>query len=144
MGGLRAIIALLEARAPRAQRNALHALAMLARDNPDNQDAVVAFGGVPTLLKMIQLDSGYTADVQEQAVWALGNIAGDSVKHRDAVHKAGALQPLLDQYGQKTGCCGMPPREIGIGADPIVERRVVREDPDEHVGQDFRGGSRCC
>ena len=32
-----------------------------------------------------------------QAVWALGNIAGDSPKCRDQVLGAGALQPLLDQ-----------------------------------------------
>lgn len=32
-----------------------------------------------------------------QAVWALGNIAGDSPKCRDLVLEAGALTPLLEQ-----------------------------------------------
>lgn len=32
-----------------------------------------------------------------QAVWALGNIAGDSPKCRDLVLEAGALAPLLEQ-----------------------------------------------
>ena len=32
-----------------------------------------------------------------QAVWALGNIAGDSPKCRDMVLEAGALLPLLEQ-----------------------------------------------
>jgi len=32
-----------------------------------------------------------------QAVWALGNIAGDSPKCRDLVLEAGALLPLLEQ-----------------------------------------------
>lgn len=32
-----------------------------------------------------------------QAVWALGNIAGDSPKCRDMVLEAGALMPLLEQ-----------------------------------------------
>lgn len=32
-----------------------------------------------------------------QAVWALGNIAGDSAKCRDLVLDAGALDPLLEQ-----------------------------------------------
>ena len=32
-----------------------------------------------------------------QAVWALGNIAGDSPKCRDLVLEQGALIPLLDQ-----------------------------------------------
>ena len=34
-------------------------------------------------------------DVREQAVWALGNIAGDSPKCRDYVLQQGALRPLL-------------------------------------------------
>jgi importin subunit alpha-6/7 len=33
----------------------------------------------------------------QQAVWALGNIAGDSPKCRDLVLEAGALLPLLEQ-----------------------------------------------
>lgn len=35
------------------------------------------------------------SDVREQAVWALGNIAGDSTGLRDVVLKAGALPPLV-------------------------------------------------
>ncbi len=34
-------------------------------------------------------------DVREQAVWALGNIAGDSPQCRDYVLQQGALRPLL-------------------------------------------------
>lgn len=34
-------------------------------------------------------------DVQEQAVWALGNIAGDSPCYRDHLLDAGVLMPLL-------------------------------------------------
>lgn len=37
------------------------------------------------------------SSVFRQAVWALGNIAGDSPKCRDLVLEAGALTPLLDQ-----------------------------------------------
>lgn len=36
------------------------------------------------------------ADVREQAVWALGNIAGDSPRCRDYVLREGALKPLLN------------------------------------------------
>lgn len=39
--------------------------------------------------------SSAEADVREQAVWALGNIAGDSAECRDFVLNCGALQPLL-------------------------------------------------
>lgn len=34
-------------------------------------------------------------DVREQAIWALGNIAGDSAECRDLVLSLGALKPLL-------------------------------------------------
>ena len=37
-----------------------------------------------------------------QAVWALGNIAGDSAKCRDLVLEHGALGPLLEQLKDNT------------------------------------------
>jgi hypothetical protein len=37
-----------------------------------------------------------------QAVWALGNIAGDSAKCRDLVLEHGALPPLLEQLKDNT------------------------------------------
>jgi importin subunit alpha-1 len=43
----------------------------------------------------IELLSSPVLDVREQAVWALGNIAGDSPKCRDYVLQQGALKPLL-------------------------------------------------
>jgi importin subunit alpha-1 len=45
----------------------------------------------------VQLLSSPNDDVREQAVWALGNIAGDSPQCRDYVLQNGALQPLLSQ-----------------------------------------------
>ena len=39
-------------------------------------------------------------DVREQAVWALGNIAGDSYRCRDLVLQANALPPLLGQLNE--------------------------------------------
>lgn len=43
----------------------------------------------------IELLSSPVIDVKEQAVWALGNIAGDSPRCRDYVLENGALPPLL-------------------------------------------------
>ena len=43
----------------------------------------------------MELLSSPFPDVKEQAVWALGNIAGDSPRYRDFVLEAGALRPLL-------------------------------------------------
>lgn len=40
--------------------------------------------------------SGASDDVRDQAVWALGNVAGDSPRCRDTVLAAGVLPPLIE------------------------------------------------
>ena len=49
--------------------------------------------------RFVELLSSHEPDVREQAVWALGNIAGDSPACRDFVLQAGALRPLLALLG---------------------------------------------
>jgi hypothetical protein len=51
----------------------------------------VGGGAVPLFVRLL---SSPNVDVVEQAAWALGNIAGDSIMYRDMVLSAGAL-PIL-------------------------------------------------
>lgn len=52
--------------------------------------------------RFIELLSSPVMDVKEQAVWALGNIAGDSARCRDYVLHCGALPPLLAIFEETT------------------------------------------
>jgi len=108
---------------------------------------VVELGGVKCF---VQLLSSSNAEVREQAVWALGNIAGDSPEYRDLVLKTGnsmqrlitilvndKCQPKLTMIRNATWCMsnfcrGKPkPDFTQIQACiPVLAKLIMQSDPE--------------
>ena len=107
-------------------------------------ETVVNAGGIPPLVALL---SSQKDDLREQAVWALGNIAGDSPLFRDQVLQAGALQPLLycltrshkigmlriSSWALCNFCRGKPPPPFHYLRPAIAVLNALLNAPDDEI-----------
>ena len=65
----------------------------MASGKPDHVQVLIDKGTIPILVELLKSPH---IEVIEQAIWGLGNIAGDNPKVRDMVINQGAVTPIAD------------------------------------------------
>jgi importin subunit alpha-1 len=88
----RLIYFLSRADVPKIQFEACWCLTNIASGTADNTKVIIDKGAIPIFIELL---SSPKQDVMEQAVWALGNIAGDNANFRNIVTNAGIIEPLI-------------------------------------------------
>merc|ERR1719170_21718 len=119
----------------------------IASGTTSHTRCVVQHGGIPAFVKLL---SSPNSEVREQAVWALGNIAGDSSDYRDLVLKTGnsmqrlitilannQVAPKLTMIRNATWCMsnfcrGKPKPEFSSIKDciPVLAKLIMKNDPE--------------
>jgi len=74
------------------QHDAAWALTNVASGCTQHVQVLIDEGTLPAFISKL---SAADRDLQDQCVWGIGNIAGDSVQMRDAVLAGGAMRPLV-------------------------------------------------
>jgi importin subunit alpha-1 len=77
---------------PQLQLEATWVLTNVCSGSTAQCESVIDKGGIPIFIQLLHQNR---PGIVDQAVWAIGNLSGDCVSHRDKIIQAGAIQHLI-------------------------------------------------